>query len=148
MQCNKFIHSNREITTYDLAELIIECDDGFLTSCCCICCVGVPLIALAAGAVAGELAGSALLIGFIVFFMISSSVSPTNLWPILGSLFTMLCVNDVDGRLLRADGIFRVGVSIVLSDEFMELDDAVKPPGGRAAKADGFVRFASNESLP
>lgn len=34
------------------------------------------------------------LIGFIVFFAINSLVSDTNLWPMLGNLLTMLCVND------------------------------------------------------
>lgn len=69
----------------------------------------------------------------------------------LGSLLTMLCVSDVDvdGRLLRPDDRFRVGVSIVLRDEFIELDeDADKLPDDREANADGFVRFVSNESPP
>lgn len=69
----------------------------------------------------------------------------------LGNLFTMLCVSDVDGRLLRANCICRVGVSIVpLCDEF-KLDDVdvedVELPDGREANADNFVRLLSNESL-
>lgn len=64
--------------TYDLAALSIECD-GFLTSCCDNCCVGVLRMEVMMGAVTGTLTGSAGLIGLIVFFMINSSVSPANL---------------------------------------------------------------------
>lgn len=35
-------------------------------------------------------------IGLMEFFMISSLASGTNLWPMLGSLLTKMCVNDVE----------------------------------------------------
>lgn len=76
---------------------------------------------LIVGVVVGALAGSAGLIGLMVFFRIKSSVSPANLWPMLGNLFTMLCVSDVDvdGRLLRDDCAVReVGKSNATKDVF------------------------------
>lgn len=85
------------------------------------------------GVVTGVLTVSAGLMGLMVFFMISSSVSPAKLWPMLGSLFTMLCVSDVDvdGRLLRDDCAVReVGKSNVPNDEFN--DDATDVEPGTA----------------
>lgn len=128
------------------------------------------------GVVTGALAASAGLIGLIVFFMIKSSVSPANLWPMLGNLFTMLCVNDVemDGRLLRDDCAVReIGKSNAPKDVFNDEgtddelgtaapaddDEAIGPnddddvdndevPGVSGANADAFDRLFSNKSLP
>lgn len=44
------------------------------------------------------------LIGFIAFFAISSLVSDTNLWPMLGNLLTMLWVIDADDGAGDDDG--------------------------------------------
>lgn len=60
----------------------------------------------------------------------------------------MLCVNDVDGRLLRVDCSVRIGGSNALNDEFNnDDDDANKPPTGSDANADGFVRLLSSVSV-
>lgn len=164
----------RLFLTYDFDVLSIECD-CFLTSCCDACGVGVLRMVLTTGTVIGALTGSTGLIGLIVFFMINSSVSPANLWPILGNLFTILCVNDVDGRLLRVDCAEREdGKSNAPKDVFndeatatdadtdeddddaddpdpdadADNDEAVNGPAESGANADGFVRLLSNDSLP
>lgn len=159
--------------TYDFAALSIECV-CFLASCCDDCGVGVLRMVFIMGVVTGALIDSAGLIGLMVFFRINSSVSPANLWPILGNLFTILCVNDVDvdGRLLRDDcGVREDGKSNAPKDVFKDEvaaaaevtvaadddnddrdivpnDDADNNPVGSGANADGFVRLLSNDSLP
>lgn len=95
----------------------------------------------------------------------------------LGSLFTMLCVNDADGRLMRDDCTVRgIGKSSALIGVFVDeltaaatdaaastavdddddiaagtVNDATNAGGGpvgiNAANADGFERFDSNGSL-
>lgn len=165
--------------TYDFDAVSIECV-CFLVSCCDEddddddCCVGVLRMLLIMGVVAGALAVSAGLIGLMVFFMINSSVSPANLWPMLGNLFTMLCVNDVDGRLLRedcaavrGDGKSNAPNEVAAAelepeaataeddeaigpndDDDVDNDDDDDVPGISGANADGFVRLFSNGSLP
>lgn len=94
----------------------------------------------------------------------------------LGNLFTMLCVNDVDmdGRLLRDDCAVReIGKSNAPKDVFNDEgtddelgtaapaddDEAIGPnddddvdndevPGVSGANADAFDRLFSNKSLP
>lgn len=105
---------------------------------------------LTTGAVTGAGTGSAGLIGLIVFFMINSSVSPTNLWPMLGSLLTMLSVNDVDGKLFRGVCEVRNGASNGPNDEFnddVDDDDIDRPPAASDANADGLARLLSIFSL-
>lgn len=134
-------------------------------------CVGVLRKLLTVGVV-GALIGSAGLIGLMVFFMINSSVSPANLCPMLGNLLTMLCVSDVDGKVLRNVCIARDEFSNELNDEFndavaaaaaataaakdddddvSDVDGAIGPDKTLAdigANADGFARLPSNESPP
>lgn len=143
--------------TYDLDAVSIECV-CFLASCCDDddedaddvddddCCVGVLRMLLMMGVVTGALTVSAGLIGLMVFFMINSSVSPANLWPMLGNLFTMLCVNDVDGRLLRDDCAATAAVredgksnepNDVFSDEMAAVEPAVAAADNDAGEVNG-----------
>lgn len=80
----------------------------------------------------------------------------------LGNLFTMLCVNDADGRAVRDD--FKSSVpNDVFKDEAVTAatDDAADPDdndemdvdgdpvgGGSGTNADDFIRLLSNDSLP
>lgn len=71
--------------------------------------------------------GAAALIGFIEFFAINSLVSDTNLWPMLGNLLTMLCVNEAgDGD--SEDGSLKI-------DEF-EFDEKLPLDARAEIRAD------------
>lgn len=63
------------------------------------------------------------LIGFIVLFAINSSVSETNLWPMLGNLLTMVCVKDAgDGESDNDDGSLRTDAPAFPLVEKLPLD--------------------------
>lgn len=63
------------------------------------------------------------LIGFIVFFAINSLVSDTNLWPMLGNLLTMLCVNEAAGDGECVDvGSLKMGAPVFAFIEKLPLD--------------------------
>lgn len=70
----------------------------------------------------------------MVFFMISSSVLPSNLCPMLGNLFTILCK------------VF-LSASVVANGEFIELVDAAELFMLYDENADAFGRFRSNALL-
>lgn len=78
--------------------------------------VGLETTSFISGVAAG-------LIGFIVFFAINSLVSDTNLWPMLGNLLTMLCVNDAgDGESDSDDGSLKIDVTAFPLVEKLPLD--------------------------
>lgn len=78
--------------------------------------VGLETTSFISGVAAG-------LIGFIVFFAINSLVSDTNLWPMLGNLLTMLCVNDAgDGESDSDDGSLKIDATAFPLVEKLPLD--------------------------
>lgn len=79
--------------------------------------------------------------------MISFSVSPTNLWPMLGNLLTILCVRELAGLGGRGFDDVREVLSNDVNNEFVELDIDGNVDDAIGMNADNFVRFKSSESL-